>query len=236
MEIRKRFSGNIAVLYITGKIDIDSAQIIETTGELLKDGTKKILCNFTNVAMVDYHGLSLLAIAYKNAINQKGMLKFCNVPSHIRKLFKASRLDMTFEMYSDEESAINGFALSGKIDTLSLRRRFKRIDLSIPVKYKVGLSANAKLFKGKMLNLSGDGLYVYTKDTYPVSTRIYMEIKFKNEKSPFTLMGTVIWLADKELQPHSYPGMGIEFTNLGKRAQEQIINFIDKNITTRSKA
>lgn len=236
MEIRKRFSDNIAIIYITGEIDINSAEIIEKTGELLKEGIKKILCNFTNVGMVDYHGLSLLAIAYKNAVNQRGILKFCNVPPHIKELFNAARLDMTFEIYADEKSALKAFDLSGKIDTLSLRRRFKRIDISIPVKYKIGLSASAKFLKGKILNLSGEGLYVYTKDTFPVSTQLYMEIRVRREKGPITLMGTVIWLADKELQPHSYPGMGITLAGLDKKAQEQIINFIDKNITTRSKA
>jgi anti-anti-sigma factor len=235
VEIRKRFSDDIAILYVAGKIDINSAAIIEKTGELLKEGIKKILLNFANVNMIDYHGLSLLAIAYKNAVNQKGILKFSNVPGHLKELFKATRLDRTFEVYPDEAGALKTFNLSNKVDTLRLRRRFKRIDVSIPVKYKVGLSAAAKLLRGKILNLGGEGLYVYTKDTFPVSTELYMEMRVKHRKEPITLMGTVIWLADKELQPHSYPGMGIKLTGLDKKTQGRIIDFIDKNLTMRSR-
>lgn len=235
MEIRKRFSGNIVILYITGEIDIDSAEIIEITGGFLKDGIKKILCNFANVSMVDYNGLSILTIAYKNAVNQKGILKFCNVPQHIRELFNAARLDMVFEIHADEETALMGFDLSSKLDKLALRRRFKRIDVGIPVKYRVGLSSNEKLLKGKILNISGEGLYLYAKTTYPASTQLYLEAWFGQENAPFTIMGTVIWLADKELQPHSYPGMGIKFENIDKKTQERIVDFIDKNLTTRSK-
>ncbi|MBL7156783.1 MAG: PilZ domain-containing protein [Candidatus Omnitrophica bacterium] len=235
MEIRKRFFKNIAVLYITGKIDINAAGFIEETGRLLREGINKILCNFANVNIVDYNGLSILTVAYKNVVNQNGILKFCSVPLHIKELFKSARLDGVFEMHSEEEAALKSFDLSSKVDKLPLRRRFKRIDVSVPVRYKVGISTDAKLSKGKMLNLSGEGLFIYSKNTFPVSTQLYMELGLKGERKPLTLMGTVVWLADKELQLHSYPGMGITFTNIDKHTQARIVEFIDKNLTRRSK-
>ncbi len=235
MEIRKRFFNNIAVLYITHNIDIDSAALIEETGRLLKEGVGKILCNFANVNIIDYNGLSILSIAYKNVINQEGVMKFCDVPAHIKALFKSARLDTVFEMHADEENALESFALSAKVDRLTLRRRFKRIDANIPVKYKVGLSADGKLSRGKAPNISADGLFILSEHTHPASTHLYMEIGFDNKQKPLALMGSVIWLADRELQPHSYPGMGVEFINMEKRSQEKIIEFIDKNITQRSK-
>ena len=235
MEIRKRFIKSVAVLYIAGNINVDSASLIEETGRLLKEGIQKILCNFANVNIVDYNGLSILAIAYKNVINLRGRLKFCNVGSHIKELFKAARLDTVFEIYADEENALKSFELTSKVDKLPLRRRFKRIDVNITARYKVGLSADTKLLKGKILNLSGEGLFIFSKDTFPASTQLYLEIGLIPEEKPLTMMGTVIWLADKELQPHAHPGMGVEFTNLSKRSQARIIEFIDKNITRRSK-
>ena len=235
MEIRKRFYRNIAVLYISGKFDIDAAVFIEETGHLLREGIHKILCNFENVEMVDYNGLSILAIAYKNAVNQKGILKFCSVPKHIKSLFKSARLDIVFDMFSDEESALKGFNASTKVDKLNLRRRFKRVDANIPVRFKTGLSAGTKFLKGKILNLSGEGMFIYSKNTFPTSTQLYLEIDMAGEKKALTLMGTVIWLADKQLQSHTYPGMGIQFGNLEKKHQENIISFIEKNIIGRTR-
>ena len=219
MEIRKRFFKNIAVLYIAHNIDIDSAALIEETGRLLKEGVQKILCNFANVNIVDYNGLSILSIAYKNVVNQNGIMKFCAVPAHIKARFKSARLDTVFEMHADEESALKSFELSAKVDRLTLRRRFKRIDVNTPVKYKVGLSADSKLSRGKALNISGEGLFILSKHTHPASTQLYMEIGLDKTQKPLALMGSVIWLADRELQPHSYPGMGVEFINMGKRSQ-----------------
>ncbi len=185
--------------------------------------------------MVDYNGLSILGIAYKNITNQNGMLKFSDVPLHIKELFKTTRLDMVFDMYGNEKGALQSFELSDKVDKLILRRRFKRIDVNISARYKKGISAKVKFLKGKLLNISGEGLFIYSKNIFPASTQLYLEISLEKKKRPITLMGTVLWLADKELQPHVYPGMAISFTDLEKKSQAKIIDFIDKNITRRSR-
>ena len=44
----------------------------------------------------------------------------------------------------------------------------------------------------------------------------------------------VIWIADKELQPHYYPGMGVAFISIGQEKEKAIIDFIDKNIIHRA--
>lgn len=235
MEIRKRISRDTVVLYITGKIDIDSAGIIEETGRLIKQGILKILCNFSNVNAVDYNGLSILAIAYKNVVNQNGALKFCNVPAHIKKLFEVARMDRVFEIHQEEEAALKSFEVSSRVDRLPLRRRFKRITGGAPVRYKTSLSSGDKFSRGKMLNLGGEGVFVYSKSTFPPPSELYMEINLGEEKKPLVLAGTVIWVADKELQPHLYPGMGIKFANLDKNTQAKIIDYIDKNLTRRSR-
>ena len=81
MKIRIRESKGVSILDISEKIDIHSAEIIEVTGGLLKYGKVNILCNFKGVVQIDYDGLSILVIAFKNVINRKGKMKFCNVPS-----------------------------------------------------------------------------------------------------------------------------------------------------------
>jgi len=235
MEIRKRFHKNTVILYVSGKIDADSALLIEETGRLAREGIRKILISLANVELVDYNGLSILAIAYKNAVNQNGIIKFCNVPAHARALLKAARLDSVFDIYTEEEEAIQSFDVSTRVDTLSLRRRFKRMELGVPARYKTGLSSDSKLFRGKILNLSGEGLFLYSKNTFPVSTRLYLELKLYPLKAPLAITGEVVWLADRELQPHAYPGMGISFVDIGRAAQREVINYIDKNIIRRSR-
>ena len=234
MDIRKRREKNIIILYPEGNIDINCANFIEETGQLIKNDCLKIICNFSNVGMVDYNGLSIIAVAYKNAVNNNALMKFCNIPIHINDLLKLSRLDLVFDIYDNERDALNSFKTSTKIDKLYLRRRFKRLDLQLSVTYIRSGATKAKLFSGKVLNVSGEGIFVYAHDVLPITTELLLEIKFEEEPDPLKIKGVVVWLADKELQPHCCPGMGIQFIDLKSPAQKKIIEFIDKNITHRS--
>lgn len=234
LEIRKRFHNDVAILYLTGDIDINSADLIEETGLLLKEGSKKILCNFNGVNLVDYNGLSILAIAYKNVINKKGSIKFCDVPSHVKELFKSTRLNVVFEIYGDEKVALNSFNVSSIVDKLHLRRRFKRIETHMKARFSPGLSGEGKLFTGNIFNLSGEGLFIFTKHTFPPGSQLYIELPIKEKGRFLPVMGTVIWLADKEIQPHCYPGMGIQFTDIDKFTQQKIVEFIEKHLIRRS--
>lgn len=232
MNIRLRYEGNIVLLYLEGNIDIDSANLIETTGQLAGDGSTKILCNFKNVNLIDNNGLSILAIAFKNVVNKGGILKFSNVPRHIKELFKLSRLDLVFDIYDTEEKALMAFETVTKIDKLYLRRRFKRLEFYHAVRFNLKKTPEKKII-GKILNISGSGIFIYTKEVQPVQSNIIVEIKLENDQV-YEVEGIIMWHADKDIQPHCYPGMGIQFTDIKSDVQKEILDFIDKNMTSRT--
>ena len=236
MNIRIREANNINIVDIEGRIDINSSEIIESVGWLIKSRKKDILLNFEKVDILDYSGISILAIAYKNVMNHKGKMKFCNVPLHIEELFKLVRLDSIFEIYKDEGTALKTFHFESPVDKKALRRRFKRLDMHTDVEFlPKEKSKNIKNIwhSGKFLNLSGDGLFLYTKKLLPVGKKIKLKIDL-HDKHPLEIEGLVIWLADKSLQPQSYPGMGIHFKNIGKRDQDRMLAFINKHLIHRS--
>ena len=232
MNIREKKEGKVTVLYLDGKVDINSANLIETTGRLSAAGCTKILCNMKDINVVDNNGLSILAIAYKNVVNKGSVMKFCNVPENIKELFRMVRLDLVFDIYDDQAKAITAFATVSRIDKLYLRRRFKRLEFYHPVKYYVA-PAGQKKMSGKILNISGEGVFIYTKNILPVLTKVKLEIKLSGD-AVFNVDGKIIWLADNDLQPHCFPGMGIRFVNISKETQREILDFIDKNLTHRS--
>jgi len=235
MAIKIRNAGNISIMDIDGSIDINSSDIIETVGWLVSNDRLMILCNLKDVSMLDYSGLSILAIAYKNIINHKGRMKFFNVALPIRQLFNLVRLDVIFEVYPDEDSAISSFSETSKIDTLNLRRKFKRLDIHIRVNYKTSSQHNEKkTFSGDVLNLSASGLFIYSQHTFPLNTQLELELKLPGEIKDAVIPSRVIWEADKELQPHSYPGMGVAFSRINQKTEKMILDFIDKNITQRA--
>ncbi|MBL7071763.1 MAG: anti-sigma factor antagonist [Candidatus Omnitrophica bacterium] len=233
MKIRIRESRKISVVDIQGQIDINAAELIETIGWLLKSRKKDILLNLNQVDLVDYSGISILAIAYKNVLNHKGKMKFCNVSAHVEELFKLVRLDSIFEVYLDEATALTTFHYESPIDKKHLRRRFKRLFVHIEIEFRSKRAAKKTWYTGKLFNLSGNGIFLYTKKLLRVREELELRITMK-DKRQIDVDGTVVWLADKKIQPQSYPGMGIYFKKMRKQDQDLLLNFINKHITRRS--
>jgi anti-sigma B factor antagonist len=227
---------------IEGRININSSKLIETVGSILDSGVCKIIINMEGVDFVDYNGLSVLAIAYKSTLNSKGMMKLCGISLHILELLRVVKLDELFEIYDDEKQALESFKArkkSTKKETVEqpLRRRFTRLDIDIPVHYRLskGLSGKGEreLYTGRMANISGAGVFIRTINVFPTGSEVSLEIVFSKEKPPLCLRGIVLWVADKSLQPDLYPGMGVGFMDLAPSAQERIIEFVERNIVHR---
>lgn len=233
MPVRIRESKNINILDVEGHVDINSSDLIETVGWLTSTGKINIVLNLESVDMVDYNGLSILAIAYKNIVNHKGKMKLIGVSTSVMELFKVVKLDSVFDIYMDEESAVNSF-FDKETSSLKLRRKFTRLDIHLTANYRIWGTTEGKALVGTILNISAAGMYIYTPDILPINTRIDAEIFFPGASKPFRSEGRVAWISDKEIQPHSYPGMGITFLHLDAESERLIIDFIDKNIIHRS--
>lgn len=236
LDLKLREAKDVTLIDIEGRIDLNASELIELIGWLMKRGKKKILLNFENVEVLDYSGLTVLAIAYKNVRNHGGVLKFVAVPLHIEKLLRIAQLLDIFELHRKEEQAITSFDQTAKQPSLPpLRRRFRRLEgASIKVLYLPIYRREDPFFEGKAINLGGEGVFLYAQKVFPLNTELILHLYLVKDQPPFVAQGTVIWLADKELQPHTFPGMGIQFKTLDATQQKYLIEYIDRNVTQRS--
>jgi anti-sigma B factor antagonist len=233
MNIVSRPIGKVMVLYLKGDINIDSSNFIETVAYHLENGMIDILCDFSEINMVDYTGLSVLAIAYKNVINHHGRMKFVNVPVHIRNIFSSVCIDRLFEIYESTEVALNSFKEDRIIEEIKrkkLRRRFKRLPILIPVKFRLKDNPEERIQRGKICNLSAIGAYILCKKTYGLGDILTLDMPILPKSGSLIIDARVIWLANKEFMPQLYPGMGVEFFNIPNDTQLQIIQFVEKNL------
>lgn len=237
MKIYIRYHDDIAILEVVGGIDINSSALIETVTKLLRAGTKKIVMDLNGVDFIDYNGLSVLAITYKSALNSNGNIKLSNVPLHMMELLRIVRLDNVFNIYADANKAIESFECKKKPRPEEkveqpLRRRFKRLDMDIDVYYKnsEGDPQKNPLYSGLAGNISGAGLFLRGINILPAGTKINLDIIMPDGKNSISLKAMVLWIADKQLQPDFFPGMGIQFIDINQKKQEEVITFIEKHI------
>ncbi|MCK9573896.1 MAG: anti-sigma factor antagonist [Candidatus Omnitrophica bacterium] len=234
MKITTREKEDVVILDLEGSIDINSADFVETVGWALITKSKNILCNFEGINLIDYVGISLIAVAYKNILNHKGRMKLCNVPSHVQKLFSIVGLDKVFTYYENEDEAIKSFTeevLFSHILEQRLRRRFKRIPLHNTIEYKQKYSPKDIFHKGKIINLSAIGVFLAAEKVFSIGEILTTRIDLTPAPGVIEVDSKVVWEADSEIQPMESPGMGLEFYDISPEVQEQIINFVEKHLT-----
>lgn len=237
MEIKLRYKGSTVILDLAGRIDVNSASLIETVGQCLRDGYNDILCNFESVEFIDYMGISVIVIAYKEVVNNNGRMKFCSILSHLKELFSVVGLDKVIDIYATEDAALHGFKedkIIENIQKMPLRRRFKRLSLDIKVEIRNKNEKDPKCINADILDLSAVGAYIYGCNQFRLGDEVKLKFKLTPKPEELELDAKVVWLSDKQIQPHLHPGMGVAFVNLSTAAQARVLEFIERNLSLMS--
>lgn len=234
LEIRVRQKQDVVIMDLCGSIDVNCANLVEAIGECLRDGYSDILCNLEEVEAIDYMGISVMVIAYKEVSNNKGRMKFVNIPAHLRGVFSVSGMDRVMEVYATEDLALGSFKEDRAIENIKkmqLRRRFKRLPVELKVELKSGLKDSAACLNAEMVNLSAIGAFIFGCDKFRLGDELMLRVKLPPSQEEMRLEAVVVWLPDKQVQPHAYPGIGVEFKNLSSSNQQKLIAFIERNLS-----
>jgi anti-anti-sigma factor len=235
LEIKLRQTGGIVILDLCGRIDVDSANLVEVVGQCVRDGYADILCNLEDVRAIDYMGISVVVIAYKEIVNHQGRMKFTNIPAQLRNVFAVSGMDRVVEIYASEELAVNSFKedkIIENIKRMQLRRRFKRLPIDLKIELKSTADDSASCLKVDILNLSAVGAFIFGCSKFKLGDEVILKMKLAPKHEELVITGRVVWVPDKEVQLHEYPGIGVEFYNISTDNQQKLIEFIDRNLSS----
>jgi len=234
LEIKLRQKDGVIIMDLSGRIDVNSANLVEVVGQCLRDGYTDILCNLEEVEGIDYMGISVVVIAYKEVANCQGRMKFLNIPAHLRGVFAVSGMDRVIEICATEDLAIGSFKEDKAIENIKkmqLRRRFKRLPIDLKVELKSKSSSSPNCLKVDILNLSAVGAFIFGCDNFRLGDEVILKMKLAPKSKELLIEATVVWVPDKEVQPHEYPGFGVEFRNISPGVQRELIEFIERNLS-----
>ncbi len=233
MDIKARQKGSVIILDLCGRLDADAAQLVEITGQCVRDGYTDICCHFEAVEFIDYIGISALVLAYKEVANHKGRMKIAHIPVHLQGIFAVTGLDHVLDIYPTLEAALNGFsqdAVIEKIQKMQLRRRFKRLPIDMRIELRSKAGAEVSCSSGEILNLSGVGAFISGCRAFKLGDRLILKLKLPPKNQALDLEARVVWVPDKQTQIHFSPGIGVEFDNIPSATQQTLLEFIDRNL------
>lgn len=104
-------AGEVVILNLAGKITIGegSVQLRDAVEKLLEAKRNRIILNLAGVTYVDSSGIGELVSRYTTTKNTGGRLKLLNLPKKIKDLLMITKLLTVFEIYEDEQAALESF-------------------------------------------------------------------------------------------------------------------------------
>jgi len=119
MEVHSHKKNNIVIYDMEGEFsrsDAVAATIHQRIKEQLEIGSINFIFNFEKIDFVDSLGVGELVACYISITKLKGKLKIIKIPAKIRMLFRFTMLDRIFEIYDDEETAIQSFVKQDQLE------------------------------------------------------------------------------------------------------------------------
>jgi len=103
------------------------------------------------------------------------------------------------------------------------RRKWKRLEINLPVKYEVLLTKEAGESITK--DIGAGGVCVFSSKPLKEGTRLRAEIKLPNQEKPIRFTGEVLWSEPRDVNGGSGESrIGVKFVDISDEDREAIFN------------
>ena len=112
MDITTRKVGDVTIVDFTGRlaIGVSDSVLPRIIGEILGDGSKKILLNLSDMDYIDSNGLGELVQAFRESKRSGASLRLLKPHDRVAKTLRLTNLLPMFTVYDSEEDALEAFA------------------------------------------------------------------------------------------------------------------------------
>lgn len=110
-EIREREREGIIILDVEGRLIVGEpvSALRERVREMVENGKTNVVLNLAGVDYIDSTGLGGLVISYTGLRKVSGALKLLNLSRRNIELLVLTKLTTVFEVFDDEQEAVNSF-------------------------------------------------------------------------------------------------------------------------------
>ena len=122
LEINQREREGIVILELTGRISVgpEASSIRDTCSRLAAEGKRNLVLDLAKVDFIDSTGLGALVICATSLRKAGGNMKLLNLNRRNVELLVMTKLATVFEIFNDEQDAVNSYYPDRKIKTFDL--------------------------------------------------------------------------------------------------------------------
>jgi anti-sigma B factor antagonist len=122
LEINEREREGITILELAGRISVgpEASALREKVAELGAVGKRNLALELSGVDFIDSTGLGVLVMCATTARKSGGNVKLVNLNRRNVELLVMTKLATVFEIFSDEQDAINSYFPDRKTKTFDI--------------------------------------------------------------------------------------------------------------------
>jgi anti-sigma B factor antagonist len=122
LEIAKREHEGVVILDLAGRITVgpEATALREKVSELAAASVRNIVLNLAAVEYIDSTGLGALVMTATSMRKAGGSIKLLNLNRRNIELLVMTKLATVFDLFTDEQDAINSFFPDRKIKTFDI--------------------------------------------------------------------------------------------------------------------
>jgi len=110
LDIRESLREGVVILSLKGRLTVGEASTVrEQCTAVAANGNVNVLLNLEHVEYIDSTGLGALVICFTSLKKAGGALKLVNPNKRNIELLLLTKLHTIFEVFSDEQDAVNSF-------------------------------------------------------------------------------------------------------------------------------
>jgi len=111
LQLHQREKEGIRILDLRGHLIIgeSEAKLRKAIVALAEAGAVNIILNLADMTEIDDDGLGALVFCYARIVRSGGALKLLNLNPHHLSLMVLTKLDAVFEVFTDEQAAMDSF-------------------------------------------------------------------------------------------------------------------------------
>ncbi|MBN1948594.1 MAG: STAS domain-containing protein [Candidatus Cloacimonetes bacterium] len=107
MEIKQQQKKNVEILSLVGRLDANTAGILEKKLIPLFDSySRDVVIDFSELDYISSAGLRILLLAAKTARNKEGSIVLCSMQDFIREIFEIAGFMPVFKITNTLEEAL----------------------------------------------------------------------------------------------------------------------------------
>jgi anti-sigma B factor antagonist len=122
LDIQQREREGIIILKLDGRITMgpESGLLRDTINALNEAGTRNAVLEMAEVHFIDSTGLGALVMCSTTLRRNKGSLKLLNLNRRAAELLVMTKLATVFEIFNDEQDAVDSFYPDRKVKTFDI--------------------------------------------------------------------------------------------------------------------